>query len=197
MVLLQEDKAYTSSISSGNSTVLTHKLRALHSAIMIGSGTILADNPRLSVRLVDGSDPVPVLIDTHLQIPLSARILQTSSNLIVFCSHSADIKKREDLSAMGHQIIRLKIDKSGFLPLLEAVEILFKTGLTSLMVEGGPKLIHSFLSQDLWDLAVITMAPFWMGGYGLDHYEFKEKIWLQKLQIFQTDPDIILSGSRN
>ena len=96
-------------------------------------------------------------------------------DLIVFCSHSADIKKSEDLSAMGHQIIRLKIDKSGFLPLPEAVEILFKTGLTSLMVEGGPKLIHTFLSMDLWDLAVITMAPFWMGGYGLDHYEFKRK----------------------
>ena len=186
----------TSAISSGESSVLTHKLRASHSAIMIGSGTLLADNPRLTVRLAEGSDPVPVLIDTHLQIPLSARILQTSSRLIVFCSHAADIKKREDLAAMGIQIIALQIDKSGFLPLPEVVEILFKTGVTSLMVEGGPKLIHSFLSLDLWDLAVITMAPFWMGGYGLDHYEFKEKIWLQNLQIFQKGPDIILSGSR-
>ena len=74
----------TSAISSGDSTVLTHKLRASHSAIMIGSGTILADNPRLTVRLTEGSDPVPVLIDTHLQIPLSARILQTSSRLDCF-----------------------------------------------------------------------------------------------------------------
>ncbi len=134
----------TSIISSKESTILTHKLRASHSGIMIGSGTILADNPRLTVRLTEGIDPVPVLVDTHLQIPLSARILQTSSRLIIFCSRAADKKKREDLAAMGHQIIPLKIEKSGFLPLTEAVEILFKTGVTSLMVEGGPKLIHFF-----------------------------------------------------
>lgn len=187
----------TSAISSEDSTILTHKLRASHSGIMIGSGTLLADNPRLTVRLAEGTDPVPVLIDTHLQIPLSARILQTSSRLILFCSGTADKKKREDLTAMGHQIIPLKTEKSGFLPLPEAVEILFTTGVTSLMVEGGPKLIHAFLSLGLWDLAVITMAPFWMGGYGLDQYEFREKIWLKKLRTIQMGPDIILFGSRN
>lgn len=189
-------KGSTSSISSEDSTVLTHKLRALHAAIMIGSGTLLADNPQLTVRFAEGANPIPVLLDTHLSIPLDARILQNSSNLFIFCSKQADKKKYKHLVSLGSHIFPLQMDKSGLLPLNQVLKILNESGVTSLMVEGGPKLIHSLLTRNLWDLAVITVAPFWMGGYGLDQFEFNDRVSIQRLRTSLIGQDLIMFGSR-
>src|SRR5205823_12555295 len=62
-------------LSGALSMTLTHQLRAAHDAILVGIGTVLADNPRLSVRLVEGKDPQPIVADSRLRLPLSANLL--------------------------------------------------------------------------------------------------------------------------
>jgi 3,4-dihydroxy 2-butanone 4-phosphate synthase/GTP cyclohydrolase II len=65
-------------LSGHASMVLTHKLRALHHAILVGVGTVLADDPSLTVRLVPGTNPQPVILDTHLRCPLDSKLLTSS-----------------------------------------------------------------------------------------------------------------------
>src|SRR5574341_453241 len=86
---------------SGPQTLrLTHHLRSTHDAILVGIGTVLADDPRLTTRLVEGKNPQPVIVDTHLRIPLTARLLQNpDSRPLLIASPEADSSARQTLEA--------------------------------------------------------------------------------------------------
>lgn len=150
-------------ISGAASLTLTHQLRAMHDAILVGVGTVLADDPSLNVREVEGKDPVPAVLDGGLRMPLSAKLLGKEPKPMILHGPQAEEAKREALEAAGATLIQLR-DGAGGLDLAEALDALGARGVRSIMVEGGAKVIVSFLAEGLVDWALITIAPVFIGG---------------------------------
>lgn len=152
-------------ISGKESSIMTHRIRAAHNAILIGIGTLRSDNPCLTVRLVEGSSPQPVILDSKLRTPPGCRLMQEHPlNPWLAATKAASKKARDDLKAAGAEVIILPGDSSGRVDLFSLLEKLWCRGIHSLMVEGGARVISSFLSLKLVDYLVLTIAPYFVGG---------------------------------
>jgi GTP cyclohydrolase II len=186
-------------ISGPETLRLTHQLRASHDAILVGIGTVLADDPRLTVRLVTGPDPQPVILDTHLRLPLSARLLQNGRSPWIATNSTADPAQIAALQAIGATVWSLPIDEMGLIHLPVLLARLKAQGINSLMVEGGAQVITSFLAQQLVDRLVVTVSPRLLGGlnavenlgqrlngHGLPRLQNPHYQWLGQ--------DVVLSG---
>jgi GTP cyclohydrolase II len=152
-------------LSGQRSLRLTHQLRAAHDAILVGIGTVFSDNPRLTVRLVNGHNPRPVVVDSLLRIPLDCNLFKESSrDPIIFTSHMADANKIRILEQKGVMVVRVSSNDKGLLNLQEILAILGDLSVNSLMVEGGARIITSFLVEKAPDFVVLTVAPVLVGG---------------------------------
>ncbi len=183
-------------LSGEESLMLTHQLRSSHDAILVGIGTVLADDPRLTVRLVTGPDPQPVIVDSQLRLPLSAKLLTEHPHKpIVATTETAEPQKEAALADAGATVIRLPATAKGQVSLPHLLARLEQHSIRSLMVEGGAGIITSFLAEQLVDRLVITVAPLLVGGlnavgdlngHGLPQLKNPHSQWLGK--------DMILSG---
>jgi GTP cyclohydrolase II len=152
-------------LSGIESQTVTHWLRASHDAILVGIGTILADDPQLNVRLVTGSSPQPVILDSRLRFPPTARLLDgKGSPPWIAATPGYDPRRRGKLEAAGARLLVLPADASGRVDLSALLSCLLEMGVESLMVEGGARVITSFLNQQLVDRILITIAPLFVGG---------------------------------
>jgi GTP cyclohydrolase II len=151
-------------ISSPETQRLTHQIRSQHDAILVGVGTVLADDPRLNVRLASGRDPQPVVLDSTLRIPGTARLFSGARKPWIACKQDADKTLRARLEALGAQVLVLPADPGGGVSLPDLLSALAQRGICSLMIEGGAQVITRFLANRLVDQAVITVAPFFAGG---------------------------------
>ena len=152
-------------VSGADSLRLTHALRAAHNAILVGVDTVIADDPRLNVRLVEGPTPVAVVLDSHLRTPLDARLFDHHDRvLIVTTEEAATSPTATQLADRGATIVGVTPDDTGRPHLGHALQALTQMDLDSVMVEGGAEIIHAFLDQGRADAAVITIAPMFMGG---------------------------------
>jgi 3,4-dihydroxy 2-butanone 4-phosphate synthase/GTP cyclohydrolase II len=153
------------SLSGPQSLLLTHYLRAAHDAILVGIGTVLADNPLLSVRLVEGRNPQPVIVDSQLRFPLEANLLRRHPlSPWIATSEQADRQRQRRLEAAGARVLRLPTTPGGHIDLLALLDHLGTCGLNSLMVEGGARIITSFLADRLANYLVLTVVPRLVGG---------------------------------
>lgn len=135
--------------SSPLSSMLVHKRRAEHSAILVGRRTALLDNPSLTTRNWYGKNPVRMVIDKDLTLPKHLALFDGSVRTLVFT-------QREDTSNrpnVEHIRLDFKID---ILP--QIMEVLYKEKLQSLMVEGGSFLLQSFIDAGCWDEAYIEQS---------------------------------------
>lgn len=152
------------SISSNEALTVTHGLRAVHDAILVGIGTVLADDPRLTVRRVNGPHPRPVVVDTSLRFPADAQLLQTEGPAPIIATNEGAAGNRKDcLHEAGADLLHLPCSSSG-VDLNALLDQLGQQGIQSLMVEGGTKVITSFLREQLVHHVVITLAPMFVGG---------------------------------
>lgn len=152
-------------LSGSQSLTLTHELRAAHDAILVGIGAVLADNPQLTVRLVKGKDPQPVVVDSHLRLPLMSNLLQNCfASPWIATTQAADSGRQKILEAAGASVLRLPSNARGQVDLKALLERLAESGINRLMVEGGAGIITSFLSERLVDHLVLTVAPVVVGG---------------------------------
>jgi GTP cyclohydrolase II len=188
-------------LSGPESLRMTHALRAAHDAILVGIGTVLADDPQLTVRLVDGRSPRPVVVDSRLRLPAHARLLAAHRHhggrppLIATTATCDDVSRRR-LESEGARVVRLPADgPHGWVDLGELLRQLAVQGVRRLMVEGGAKVITSFLRARLIDYAVITVAPRLVGGLsafgGLDGGALPRFGALSSLRLGE---DLVLSG---
>ena len=186
-------------ISAPEALTMTHALRAAHDAILIGIGTALADDPSLTVRLVKGDNPQPVVVDSHLRLPASAKLLQSPRPVWIATTNAASIERQQLLEAAGAKILRLPTNEYGQVDLVALLICLGKMGLHSLMVEGGPSILTSFLAARLADYAVVTVAPFWVGGVHAVNQPLDpaaEKLpRIANPQVVQVGPDVTLWGA--
>ena len=151
-------------LSGGEALQLTHRLRAAHDAILIGVGTLLADNPRLTVRLVAGQDPQPVVLDSRLRTPAEANVLVEGRKPWIATGENPDPKKQVRLISAGARLLPFRLEDSGRLPLSEVLARLAELGVKTLMVEGGARVITAFLEARLVDRVVLTVTPAFAGG---------------------------------
>ena len=142
----------------------THQLRARHEAILVGVGTILTDDPRLTVRLVAGPDPQPVVLDSRLRFPKDARMLNNPKKPWIATTRLAPSARRHVLEAAGVQIWELERNSQGLVSLPDLLDRLGGGGVASLMVEGGARVITHFLEERLVDLVFLTIASCFIGG---------------------------------
>jgi diaminohydroxyphosphoribosylaminopyrimidine deaminase / 5-amino-6-(5-phosphoribosylamino)uracil reductase len=148
-----------------------HRLRGAHDAILVGVGTVLADDPSLTVRGVAGRDPVRVVVDSSLRTPSGAALLKargtgrnSRARVIVATTRGAPPPRERRLSAAGAEVWRLpgrrRVDLS------ELARRLAAEGMTSVLVEGGPTVHASMLEAGLVDELCLFLAPSVLGGRG-------------------------------
>ena len=152
-------------LSGPESAVLTHQIRAANDTILIGVGTLLADDPRLTVRLAEGSNPQPIILDTHLRTPLSARLV-TQSDLSPWIIKSQDnhSDQMKALKNAGATPLSCATSRDGKIDLHALMAMLDEMQVNSIMVEGGAKVITSFVHSRLIDQFIITVSPRLVGG---------------------------------
>lgn len=124
---------------------LVHKWRSMEMAIMTGTNTILFDNPRLDVREWPGRNPVRVILDKSLRLPEECFVFDKSVPTIVFT-------EKEKNPEENLEFYKIEFDEKTPVKILE---ILYKKGIQSVFVEGGAKLLQSFINLNLWDEARI------------------------------------------
>lgn len=146
-----------------------HQLRDRLDAVMVAVGTVLADDPQLTVRDVSGGrDPVRVVVDSQLRTPPTARVLPARSTgdarTIIATTDAAPIEREADLRAAGAEIWRVGPGPRVDLPAL--AQRLVAARLDSVLVEGGAELHAAMLAADLVDELVLYVAPLALGGRG-------------------------------
>lgn len=148
-----------------------HALRASHDAIMVGTGTVLADDPQLTCRLPGGShrSPVRVVIDRHLRVPPTARLIAEARRVPtwILTLRDADPARRARFVASGATVIDVDPDGEGRADLAAALATLAERGVTRLLVEGGARLAAAFFRARLVDRLVWVHAPLLIGGDGI------------------------------
>ncbi|MBD3275744.1 MAG: GTP cyclohydrolase II, partial [Candidatus Marinimicrobia bacterium] len=162
---IASENGTTTLISGRRSLKLTHGLRAIHKGILIGIGTVLIDDPQLTVRLKDGDNPTPIILDSQLRIPSDAQVLnQTGAEPIIVTTEEANQQKIQKLESEGVRIIQTCANGSGRINIEEMLNRIFEMGINSVMVEGGSEIITSFLQSRYVDLMLLTISPDFLGG---------------------------------
>jgi GTP cyclohydrolase II len=186
-------------ISCTESQTFTHSLRAAHDAILVGIGTVLADNPRLSVRLVSGKNPQPVLLDSRLRFPSYANLLKDGNCPWVITTPSAEMSRQRDLEHQGARVLRLPEGSGGGIDLSALMAKLGEMGVTTLMVEGGAQVISSFIISHLVDQVIVTVAPVLVGGLRILDSSLQPRCGnfprLSRVSFHQVGKDLVLWGN--
>jgi diaminohydroxyphosphoribosylaminopyrimidine deaminase/5-amino-6-(5-phosphoribosylamino)uracil reductase len=147
-------------ITGLESQKFVHELRSKSTSVLTGIGTILKDNPYLTVRLVKGKNPTPVILDSTLKIPLKSNVLKQKNTII--CTTIKNSPKKEQLKKLGIKILTFKT-LSNLKPILKKLADL---GHINILVEGGQKIINSFINQNLTDRILLLISDIELGEYG-------------------------------
>lgn len=185
-------------LSGPASLILTHQIRACSDAILIGIGTLLADDPRLSVRLVEGSNPQPIILDTHLRTPLNAKLIKRSDvrPWIINAKNNPN-KPSPALRESGTKLIACDTAQDGRIDLHALMKILNEMQVNSIMVEGGARVITSLINSRLVDQFVVTVSPRILGGLPvIDSAGLQAETHLELVEVSyrQLGQDLIIWG---
>jgi len=139
-----------------------HRMRDQSDAVLVGVGTVLSDDARLTVRHVEGRDPTRVVLDANLRTPAGAAVLdpghESEADTLIFHASDADASRRDALAGQGVELIPVSRHTRG-VDLGEVLARLGERGLVRLLVEGGAQVHGSFLDLGLADRAAIFIAP--------------------------------------
>jgi diaminohydroxyphosphoribosylaminopyrimidine deaminase/5-amino-6-(5-phosphoribosylamino)uracil reductase len=156
--------------SSDTSRRLVHDMRAAADCVMVGVGTVLTDNPRLTDRRESAPvrQPARLVIDTWLRTPIgSAVICEPLGRAVVVCADSADGARRQALEAAGASVWPVPVGDDGRIDLTCALRAAAERGLLSILAEGGPTLATSLLRSRLVDRVAFFIAPRLYGAGGV------------------------------
>ena len=148
-------------ISNARSLEAVHRLRSRCDAVLVGIGTVLADDPLLTARVADPPRvPVRIVLDSNLRIGLDSQLVKTAKQRRCWSVASNALSERsEALKSNGAEVIRLRSDSEGMLSLEHLLDELGARKMSHLLVEPGVKLAQSFLRRNLVDRVWIFRSP--------------------------------------
>lgn len=178
-------------LSHPMSMKLTHRLREMHNGILVGIGTILADDPQLTARFGAISQPIPIILDRQIRIPQSARVLNHPVHRTIV-SHLEGLVAPPEL-AERVRLISLPHGLSAEAELSYLLSDLKRLGINHIMVEGGIRIIQAFWKARLVDNVIITIAPKIVCGETLGSFGGNKAIHSLNIdQAFMLGPDLII-----
>jgi len=178
-------------ISSDKSRGFVAKLRAEYDAVMVGAGTIIADNPRLTARVSGAKDPIRIIVDGKLKIPLNSRVVR--SGTIIATTKQASSKKIKAIKAGGADVFACGKEKVDLKMLLHSLSAM---GIKKILIEGGSELNADALESKIIDKFYIfiapkiiggTAAPGVIGGSGISSMKKARKVSNMRVKMIGTD----------
>ncbi len=158
-------------ITGAHANGITHIMRAMHDAIMVGGGTIRADDPLLTVRLpgLEGRKPLRVALDSDLRLPLTSRIAATAKThpMLVIAGEGASEAAASRLREENIEVAQVRRDQARRVDLAAALEHLGGRGVTRVFSEGGPRVASGLIGRSLADEVIIFAAARSLGRAGL------------------------------
>jgi len=181
-----------------------HEMRHAMDAIMVGIGTVEADDPRLTARLAQGrsKDPVRIVLDTHLKMRSTARMLDPASaaTTYVVCAPEADGRKKQELTEKGARILEIA-PRDAYIDLRLLMERLGAMGITSVLVEGGGRVAAGALKSDIVDKVALFYAPKLLVSdqgvpmcRGEGPEKMKDALALKNVAVSRLGEDILVEG---
>jgi GTP cyclohydrolase II len=185
-------------ISSEAERRISHGLRAACDAVLVGVGTAIIDDPQLTVRMVPGSSPLRVVLDSTLRLPSTARVFDDQARTLVLTTSSSSEDRRAVLRGRAVSVHVVDAGPRG-VDLASALETLRALGVGSLLVEGGARVITSFFAEKLVDRLVVGIAPTIMGT-GIEAVgdlrvaSVRESIRLTNRSVHQAGGDLLVAA---
>lgn len=184
-------------ITGEKSRVFVHQVRSEVDAIVVGIGTVLADDPLLNVRLVKGRNPVRVILDSNFCTPPNSKLFQIDSPILILGIAGLAQDRQNILKKIGAEIVELpKADEH--VSLYDALRYLSERGFDRILVEGGRQIATAFLRKKLVDELIIAIAPKVIGADGISSFadlgiqHVDESIQFQNVQVEKFGNDIHL-----
>jgi 3,4-dihydroxy 2-butanone 4-phosphate synthase/GTP cyclohydrolase II len=177
---------------------ISHGLRAACDAVLVGVGTAIVDDPQLTVRMVPGSSPLRVVLDSTLRLPSTARVYDDQAGTAVLTTSSSSEERRALLRARAVGVHVVDAGPRG-VDLASALQTLRALGVGSLLVEGGARVITSFFAEKLVDRLVVGIAPTIMGT-GVDAVgdlgiaSVAESVRLTNRSVHQAGRDLLVAA---
>jgi diaminohydroxyphosphoribosylaminopyrimidine deaminase/5-amino-6-(5-phosphoribosylamino)uracil reductase len=193
-------------VTGPEARAFVHQLRHNMDAIMVGIGTVLADDPELTTRLGQGggADPVRVILDSQLTISSRARLLNqpSTAETLIVCGPEASEEKRARLQQKGACLIQLPL-AGGRIDLKALMKELGARGITSLLIEGGAQVAGAALKAGIVDKVHFFYAPKIMGGDGISictgsgPEKMSECLAVSRTSVSRAGEDILVTGYVN
>jgi diaminohydroxyphosphoribosylaminopyrimidine deaminase/5-amino-6-(5-phosphoribosylamino)uracil reductase len=191
-------------VTNERSREWVHRLRHQVDGILVGVGTVMADDPLLNTRLKKGrgKDPVRIIVDTHLRIPVNARVLSHPHGSETLIAVSEDVPPRhlERLKTKGISFLVCP-KKEGRIDLIALMDMLGKRSITSVLLEGGATLMGAMIREKLVDKFCIFKAPKILGGsdgrpmaLGQGPSKMDQSIPLKDIRIKRFGDDLLITG---
>jgi len=179
-----------------------HRLRNKVDAILVGIGTVLRDNPELTVRLGKKSNrqPTPIVLDSRLKIPVESNLIALQRNPIIATTQLADPIKLKDLEKTGAKVLVIEQDENGQVDILKLVKKLGEMEITSVLVEGGGDVGASFLKKGIVDKVVFFYAPKIIGSEGVSMVgklgvsEVKDALSIRTVKVKKIGEEFVVEG---
>ncbi|MDD6870451.1 bifunctional diaminohydroxyphosphoribosylaminopyrimidine deaminase/5-amino-6-(5-phosphoribosylamino)uracil reductase RibD [Allisonella histaminiformans] len=151
-------------ISSEKSREEVQRLRGILSGIMVGAGTVIADNPRLTCRMEEYENPARIIVDGKLRVPVESRIFHEPGRNIILTTSEASLEKKKALENLGVELIEADSEEPGKVDLKSAMLALGIKGIDGILLEGGPTLAASALEAGIIDAVRFYIAQKIIGG---------------------------------
>lgn len=191
-------------ISCEESRREVHELRGVYASIMVGIGTVLADNPSLTCRLEGKKSPIRIIVDSSLQTPIDANVLknQDIAKTIIATTSKAKEEKKRQIEAMGVEVLVFD-EKDGHVDLNQLQEAISERKIDSVLLEGGADLAFGAVKAGIVDKVRYYIAPMMLGGQqskaalggeGFEH--LSDAFLLENVTTRQIGQDICVEGYR-